>query len=107
MLTPATPGIDSRIPLHYIGMQMAKTRMQRQVTLRIDDALANRVEHLARRMRRGRSEIIRLALEEFAATAPEQPSRRPIELVHDLVGRLEASTPDLSHPSRQGLVKRA
>ena len=87
-------------------MQMAKTRMQRQVTLRIDNALANRLEHLARRMRRGRSEVIRLALEEFSAAAPEQPARRPIELVHDLIGRLETGVPDLGQRGRQHLVKR-
>src|SRR5213594_1006874 len=85
-------------------MQMAKTRMQRQVTLRIDNALANRLEHLARRMRRGRSEVIRLALAAFSA--PEQPARRPIELVHDLIGRLETGVPDLGQRGRQHLVKR-
>ncbi len=80
--------------------------MQRQVTLRIDDALANRLEHLARRMRRRRSEVIRLALEEFMATAPEQPPRRPIELVHDLIGRLETGVPDLGQRHREYLIRR-
>src|SRR2546425_10372806 len=86
-------------------MQMAKTRMQRQVTLRIDDALANRLEQLARRMRRRRSEVIRLALEEFLAAAPEEPPRRPIELVQGLMGRLETGVPDLGQRHREHLVR--
>ena len=86
-------------------MQMAKTGMQRQVTLRIDDALANRVEQLARRTRRRRSEVIRLALEEFLAAAPEEPPRRPIELVQGLIGRLETGVPDLGQRRREHLVR--
>src|SRR2546425_6628251 len=97
--------VDSRIPLHYIELQMAKTGMQRQVTLRIDDALANRVEQLARRTRRRRSEVIRLALEEFLAAAAEEPPPRPIELVQGLIGRLETGVPDLGQRHREHLVR--
>src|SRR2546425_1005970 len=86
-------------------MQMAKSRMQRQVTLRIDDALANRLEQLAKRTRRRRSEVIRLALEEFLAAAPEEPPRRPIELVQGLMGRLETGVPDLGQRHREHVVR--
>ncbi len=80
--------------------------MQRQLTLRIDDSLADRLEHLARGMRRRRSEVIRLALEEFLATEPGQPTRRPIELVRDLIGRLETGVPDLGQRHREYLIRR-
>src|SRR3989442_8206823 len=95
-------------------MQMAETGMQRQVTLRIDDALANRVEQLARRTRRRRSQVIRLAPEEVLAAASEEPPRRPIELVHGLIGWLETRMPDpcqrhpehLLRPRRSGRLIR-
>src|SRR3989442_11128401 len=86
-------------------MQMAKTGMQRQLTLRINDTLANRLEQLARRTRRRRSEVIRLALEEFLAAAPEEPPRRPIELVQGLIGRLETGMSDLGQRHREHLVR--
>jgi len=46
--------------------------------------LADRLERVARRTRRRRSELVRLALEQFLGQADLEAERRPIDAVRDL-----------------------
>jgi predicted DNA-binding protein len=65
--------------------------------------LAERLEEAAKRSRRNRSEIVRMALEQFLeAEVPE----RPIERVRDLLGRVESGLPDLGERHREYLLQR-
>lgn len=80
--------------------------MERQLTLRLPAALANRLERVARGMRRKRSELVRLALEQFLDGAGAQPQARPIDRVRDLLGSLESGLPDLGQRHRDYLVRR-
>lgn len=77
--------------------------MERQLTLRLPAALANRLERSAKRQRRKRSEVVRQALEQFLDTQPEV---RPIERVRDLLGRIESGLPDLGQRHREYLIRR-
>ena len=77
--------------------------MERQLTLRLPAALANRLERSARRQRRKRSEVVRQALEQFLETQPEV---RPIERVRNLLGRIESGLPDLGQRHRDYLIRR-
>ena len=77
--------------------------MDSQLTLRLPGALSEKLERAARRLRRKRSDVVRLALEQFLDTEPEI---RPVERVRDLLGRIESGVPDLGQRHREYLVRR-
>lgn len=77
--------------------------MEHQLTLRLSADLAERLDRAARRLARKRSEIVRLALEQFLSAEVET---RPIEHVRDLLGRVDSGLPDLGQRHREYLVGR-
>ncbi len=77
--------------------------MEYQLTLRLSADLAERLDVAARRQQRKRSEVVRLALEQFLDA---QVETRPIEHVRDLLGRVESGLPDLGQRHREYLVRR-
>lgn len=77
--------------------------MDSQLTLRLPGALSEKLEHSAKRLKRKRSDVVRLALEQFLDTEPEI---RPIERVRDLLGRVESGVPDLGQNHREHLIRR-
>jgi metal-responsive CopG/Arc/MetJ family transcriptional regulator len=80
--------------------------MERQLTLRMPADLATKLDKVARHTRRKRSEIVRLAVEQFLGEAETKIQRRPIELVRDLLGSMESGVPDLGQRHRDYLLKR-
>ncbi len=80
--------------------------MEQQLTLRMPGELATKLERTAKRLRRKRSDIVRLALEEFLDSSTASPEMRPIERVRDLLGRLKSGVPDLGQRHRDYLLKR-
>lgn len=78
--------------------------MRHQLTLRLSDELAEKLELAAHRLRRKRSEVVRLALEQFLED--QTVARRPIERVRDLLGSVESGLPDMGTRHREYLVKR-
>jgi len=79
--------------------------MESQLTLRLPAALAGKLERSARRLRRKRSDVVRLALEQFLESESE-PQLRPIERVRDLLGAIESGVPDLGQRHREHLIRR-
>ena len=77
--------------------------MERQLTMRLPAALAEKLERSARRLKRKRSEVVRQAVEHFLDTQPEV---RPIERVRDLLGSVESGRPDLGQRHRDYLIRR-
>ncbi len=77
--------------------------MEAQLTLRLPGALADKLERSAKRLRRKRSDVVRLALEQFLESEPET---RPVERVRDLLGRIESGVPDLGQRHREHLIRR-
>ena len=77
--------------------------MDSQLTLRLPGALAEKLERSARRLKRKRSDVVRLALEQFLEAAPRT---RPIERVRDLLGSVESGVPDLGQRHREHLLRR-
>ena len=77
--------------------------MDSQLTLRLPRALSEKLAHSAKRLKRKRSDVVRLALEQFLDTEPEI---RPIERVRDLLGRVESGVPDLGQNHREHLIRR-
>ena len=77
--------------------------MERQLTMRLPGALAEKLDRSARRLKRKRSEVVRQALEYFLDTQPEV---RPIERVRDLLGSIQSGRPDLGRRHRDYLIRR-
>ena len=77
--------------------------MESQLSLRLSAALAGKLERSARRLKRKRSDVVRLALEQFLDAKPET---RPIERVRDLLGGIESGIPDLGQRHREHLIRR-
>lgn len=77
--------------------------MEQQLTVRLSAELAEQVERAARRLRRKRSDVVRLALEQFLAVPVET---RPIDRVRDLLGAAESGIPDLGEKHREYLLAR-
>lgn len=77
--------------------------MERQLTLRLPAILAEKLDRSAKRLQRKRSEVVRLALEQFLDS---QITVKPIERVRDLLGRIESGLPDLGQRHRDYLLKR-
>ena len=77
--------------------------MDSQLTLRLPQALANKLERSARNLKRKRSDVVRLALEQFLGAEPEI---RPVERVRDLLGGIESGVPDLGQRHREHLIRR-
>ena len=77
--------------------------MEHQLTLRLSTDLAKRLDLAATRLARKRSDVVRLALEQFLST---QIETRPVEQVRDLLGRLDSGLPDLGQHHREYLIGR-
>ena len=77
--------------------------MDSQLTLRLPSALTEKLERSAKLLKRKRSDVVRLALEQFLDTGPDI---RPIERVRDLLGRVESGVPDLGQNHREHLIRR-
>ena len=77
--------------------------MDAQLTLRLPGALNEKLELSAKRLKRKRSDVVRLALEQFLETAPEI---HPVERVRDLLGSVESGVPDLGQNHREHLIRR-
>lgn len=77
--------------------------MTQQFTLRLSAELAQQLEQAAKRLRRNRSDVVRLALEQFLAI---QVETRPIDRVRDLLGQVESGVPDLGQRHREYLLRR-
>lgn len=80
--------------------------MERQLTLRMPADLASKLERVAKHTRRRRSEVVRLALEQFLGEADTKVQRRPIDLVRDLLGSVESGVSDLGQRHRDYLLRR-
>jgi metal-responsive CopG/Arc/MetJ family transcriptional regulator len=77
--------------------------MEKQITLRLSADLEKRLARAARLARRRRSEIIRIALEQYLST---QPDTKPIDKVRDLIGTISTGIPDLGENHRKYLAER-
>ncbi|MGH8248122.1 MAG: ribbon-helix-helix protein, CopG family [Gammaproteobacteria bacterium] len=80
--------------------------MERQLTVRLPDKLAARLDRAARRARRRRSDLVRQALEEFLNNSRAGEYVRPADLVRDLLGAIESGVPDLGQRHREHLLSR-
>lgn len=77
--------------------------MDAQLTLRLPGPLNEKLERTATRLKRKRSDVVRLALEQYLET--DVPIR-PADRVRDLLGSVESGVPDLGQNHREHLIRR-
>ena len=77
--------------------------MNSQITLRLEESLVFKLDTLANRMRRTRSEVIRMALSHFVA---DDTPLSAFEQIQDLIGSVESGMPDLGERHRDYLTER-
>jgi len=77
--------------------------MDSQLTLRLPGELNEKLERTALRLKRKRSDVVRLALEQFCDATPEIS---PIERVRDLLGSVESGVVDLGQRHREHMIRR-
>ena len=74
--------------------------MSIQISLRLPDATARRLDRAAKRRAARRSDVIREALEKYLLEE-ETSAGRPLDRVRDLVGVLSGGPPDLAERHRE------
>ena len=75
--------------------------MPDQLTIRLPDELSAMLESAAIRLRRKRSEVVRMALEQFLQGKSEPAGKR----VESLLGSLETNVPDLADRHREYVLE--
>ena len=73
------------------------------LTLRLPAELAEKLDQSAKRLRRNRSDLVRLAIEQFLNVSP---NGKPIDRVRDLLGSVNSGIPDLGQNHREYLIER-
>ncbi len=79
--------------------------MESQITLRLPERLAGDLDRAAKRTRRKRSEIVRLALEQYLAGVA-QPDEKPFDRMAGLIGSINSGIPDLGERHREHVLER-
>ena len=82
--------------------------MDSQLTIRLPSALSEDLDRACGMLQRKRSELVRLAIEEYlGGVLPGAASRRrPVDRVRDLLGSYESGVPDLGSRHREHLLRR-
>jgi len=80
--------------------------MKGQLTVRLTDELEEGVATLARKLRRKRSDVVRIALERFIQEEGAARGDSPYDRVKDLLGSVESGVPDLGSDHREHLKSR-
>ena len=80
--------------------------MQSQITVRLDEEFQEQITNVAKRLRRKRSDIVRLALEKFISEIDELNESKPYDQVKGLIGSVSSGIPNLGEAHREYLVKK-
>ena len=75
-----------------------------QIVFRLADDLAEDLDRYARKTRRGRSEILREALETYLARSTGRSAKAADRVAH-LIGSLESGRPDLTKDVRRHVLE--
>lgn len=80
--------------------------MQSQLTVRLPDDLEREITQIAKKLRLKRSDIVRMALEQFIQEPHVKEERAPYGKVKHLIGAIDSGIPDLGEAHREHLIKR-
>jgi len=79
--------------------------MSSQVVVRMPDKLVREVDEAAKRLARRRSDIVRIAVEQWVATHVNGNGRAARERAKRLIGSVDTGFPDLARRHREYLIE--
>jgi metal-responsive CopG/Arc/MetJ family transcriptional regulator len=79
--------------------------MSSQVVVRMPDKLVHEVDEAAKRLARRRSDVVRLAVEQWVAVHAGGNGRAARERAKRLIGSVDTGLPDLARRHREYLVE--
>jgi metal-responsive CopG/Arc/MetJ family transcriptional regulator len=79
--------------------------MSSQVVVRMPDRLVREVDEAAKRMARRRSDVVRLAVEQWVAVHANGNGRAARERAKRLIGSVDTGVPDLARRHREYLIE--
>lgn len=80
--------------------------MQSQLTVRLPDNIQKNVSSLAKKLHLKRSDIVRMALEQFIQGVMTDNNNSPYEQVKHLLGSVSSGISDLGGAHRKHLLKK-
>jgi metal-responsive CopG/Arc/MetJ family transcriptional regulator len=80
--------------------------MGSQISVRLDEDFYEQITDIAKRLRRKRSDVVRLALEKFVAEIVHLDEAKPYNQVKELIGSVASGIPNLGEAHREFLVKK-
>ncbi len=80
--------------------------MQSQLTVRLPEDLDQEITNAAKRLRLKRSDIVRLALEQYLREPGVQEEQAPYGKVKHLIGSVKSGIADLGTAHREHLIRR-
>jgi Arc/MetJ-type ribon-helix-helix transcriptional regulator len=80
--------------------------MQSQITVRLSEEVNEQIDLLAKKLRRKRSDIVRLALEKFISEIEGVEETRPYDQVKKLIGSVSSGIANLGEAHREYLIKK-
>jgi hypothetical protein len=75
--------------------------MQSQITVRLDEEFHKQIAFVAKRLRRKRSDIVRLALEKFVSEIDGLNESKPYDQVKGLIGPVSSGIPNLKEARKE------
>lgn len=80
--------------------------MRSQISVWLDENLCEQITDIAKRLRRKRSDVVRLALEKFVAEIVHLDEAKPYNQVKELIGSVVSGIPNLGEAHREYLVEK-
>jgi metal-responsive CopG/Arc/MetJ family transcriptional regulator len=80
--------------------------MGSQITVRLHEDLTEQIDLLAKKVRRKRSDIVRLALEKYVSEAGVGEEPRPYDQVNGLIGSVSSGILNLGEAHREHLINK-
>jgi metal-responsive CopG/Arc/MetJ family transcriptional regulator len=80
--------------------------MQSQISVRLDEAINEQIISVAKKLRRKRSDIVRLALEKFISEINGLDESKPYDQVKGLIGSVSSGIPNLGEAHREYLINK-
>jgi metal-responsive CopG/Arc/MetJ family transcriptional regulator len=80
--------------------------MTSRLTIKLPDELEEDLSALSKRLRLNRSDIVRMALENFIGEFKASGKSKPYDKVANIIGSVSSGIPDLGEAHRKYLSKR-
>jgi metal-responsive CopG/Arc/MetJ family transcriptional regulator len=85
-------------------IELRRPAMHSQITVRLDEKFNEQIDRVAKKLRRKRSDIVRMALENFLSEVDGLEETKPYERVKELIGSVSSGIANLGEAHRDYLI---